>query len=143
MNHANLLARDDPEEADERRAALHALAALSSSDDMPAARLCDIMRETYTVSPQGETIGCIERLCQMLMDEEAAVVAAALVLLGNFGADATADDMYRMRAAGGTHQIFRFVLEARDEDVDNSNGDSLSYALVREYRDASGTERWL
>ena len=117
MRHADLLVRDDPAEYDECRAALHALAALSSSDEMPAARLCEIIRTTYSISLYGETTGCIERLCELLLDDAAAVVAAALVLLGNFGADATADDMVRMRAAGGTHRIFRFVLETDDQDT--------------------------
>jgi hypothetical protein len=143
--HATQIMQLDGATDDERRGALHALAALSSSDEMPPAGLCQVVRSMP---------GCVERLCALLDDDAPAVVAAALypsaadpthlfglpfassrraappthpprharwrarrVLLGNFGAEATADDMGRMRSAGGTQRIYTLVLTA-DEASD-------------------------
>ena len=63
---ASQLAIADAE--DDQRSALHVLAALSSTDDMPAEDLCDIIRLTE---------GCLERLCRLLANDSTPVVAAA------------------------------------------------------------------
>jgi len=61
------------------------------------------------------TSGCLENVCSFLFDSSEPVVAAALVILGNYGAHATASDLRRMRSAGGISQIYRLILSGSEE----------------------------
>ena len=133
---AQLVAADT---ADELSAALHALAALSSAEELTTARLAEIIR-TVGASDDGSgmllagggpgggeaadglqqaerRLPCLERLCSCLSDVSPAVQSAALVLLGNFGAEASSADLMRLRTADGTSGIFRLIC-ARDTPTD-------------------------